>query len=178
MRFRPCIDIHNGKVKQIVGGSLQDEGELRQGELCLRPGRRRTLAEAIPEGWACRRTCDPSEPCLLSLLPGDQDGRRLSALAAYPGGLQAGGGITAGKRGGIPGRRGKPCDRDFLYLPGRPDPVGEPGAPAAGGGERADRNRRKLPEAGGRRRYRDRSVAEVYRCEADRSDSGEAWQKL
>lgn len=26
MRFRPCIDIHNGKVKQIVGGSLQDEG--------------------------------------------------------------------------------------------------------------------------------------------------------
>lgn len=24
MRFRPCIDIHNGCVKQIVGGSLQD----------------------------------------------------------------------------------------------------------------------------------------------------------
>ena len=24
MRFRPCIDIHNGKVKQIVGGSLTD----------------------------------------------------------------------------------------------------------------------------------------------------------
>ena len=27
MRFRPCIDIHNGKVKQIVGGSLQDQGD-------------------------------------------------------------------------------------------------------------------------------------------------------
>ena len=26
MKFRPCIDIHNGKVKQIVGSSLQDEG--------------------------------------------------------------------------------------------------------------------------------------------------------
>ena len=26
MRFRPCIDIHNGEVKQIVGGSLKDEG--------------------------------------------------------------------------------------------------------------------------------------------------------
>lgn len=26
MEFRPCIDIHNGKVKQIVGGSLLDEG--------------------------------------------------------------------------------------------------------------------------------------------------------
>ncbi|MCD8381084.1 MAG: phosphoribosylformimino-5-aminoimidazole carboxamide ribotide isomerase, partial [Lachnospiraceae bacterium] len=25
MRFRPCIDIHNGKVKQIVGSSLSDE---------------------------------------------------------------------------------------------------------------------------------------------------------
>ena len=27
MRFRPCIDIHNGQVKQIVGGSLCDEGD-------------------------------------------------------------------------------------------------------------------------------------------------------
>ena len=27
MRFRPCIDIHNGTVKQIVGGSLRDEGD-------------------------------------------------------------------------------------------------------------------------------------------------------
>ena len=26
MRFRPCIDIHNGEVKQIVGGSLKDSG--------------------------------------------------------------------------------------------------------------------------------------------------------
>ncbi|MCR4654443.1 MAG: phosphoribosylformimino-5-aminoimidazole carboxamide ribotide isomerase [Eubacterium sp.] len=28
MRFRPCIDIHNGKVKQIVGSSLKDEGDM------------------------------------------------------------------------------------------------------------------------------------------------------
>ena len=27
MKFRPCIDIHNGKVKQIVGGSLLDKGD-------------------------------------------------------------------------------------------------------------------------------------------------------
>ncbi len=26
MKFRPCIDIHNGQVKQIVGGSLKDSG--------------------------------------------------------------------------------------------------------------------------------------------------------
>ena len=25
-KFRPCIDLHEGKVKQIVGGSLTDEG--------------------------------------------------------------------------------------------------------------------------------------------------------
>ena len=30
MKFRPCIDIHNGKVKQIVGGSLKDEGHQAQ----------------------------------------------------------------------------------------------------------------------------------------------------
>lgn len=28
MKFRPCIDIHNGKVKQIVGGNLKDQGYL------------------------------------------------------------------------------------------------------------------------------------------------------
>lgn len=27
MKFRPCIDIHNGKVRQIIGGSLRDEGD-------------------------------------------------------------------------------------------------------------------------------------------------------
>lgn len=27
MKFRPCIDIHNGQVKQIVGGSLLDQGD-------------------------------------------------------------------------------------------------------------------------------------------------------
>ena len=28
MEFRPCIDIHNGKVKQIVGGTLKDQGDM------------------------------------------------------------------------------------------------------------------------------------------------------
>lgn len=27
MRFRPCIDIHNGKVKQIIGSTLKDKGD-------------------------------------------------------------------------------------------------------------------------------------------------------
>ena len=30
MKFRPCIDIHNGKVKQIVGGSLRDLGDFAE----------------------------------------------------------------------------------------------------------------------------------------------------
>ena len=28
MEFRPCIDIHNGKVKQIIGGTLKDQGDM------------------------------------------------------------------------------------------------------------------------------------------------------
>ena len=30
MEFRPCIDIHNGQVKQIVGGSLKDWNDLAE----------------------------------------------------------------------------------------------------------------------------------------------------
>ena len=30
MEFRPCIDIHNGKVKQIVGDSLLDKGDVAE----------------------------------------------------------------------------------------------------------------------------------------------------
>ena len=35
MEFRPCIDIHNGLVKQIVGSSLQDEGDVAQESLTV-----------------------------------------------------------------------------------------------------------------------------------------------
>ncbi len=34
MKFRPCIDIHNGKVKQLVGGTLKDKGNKAQENLC------------------------------------------------------------------------------------------------------------------------------------------------
>ena len=30
MEFRPCIDVHNGAVKQIVGGTLRDSGDRAQ----------------------------------------------------------------------------------------------------------------------------------------------------
>ena len=36
MKFRPCIDIHNGKVKQIVGGSLLDKGDYAKENLFIK----------------------------------------------------------------------------------------------------------------------------------------------
>lgn len=33
VRFRPCIDIHQGTVKQIVGGTLKDPGDERSAHL-------------------------------------------------------------------------------------------------------------------------------------------------
>ena len=46
MKFRPCIDIHNGKVKQIVGGSLKDEGDMAQTNLLqnrMQPGMQKNI---------------------------------------------------------------------------------------------------------------------------------------
>lgn len=92
MRFRPCIDIHNGQVKQIVGGSLTDEGNLAE------------------ENFASARTADyfadlyrrdglrGGHVILLNPVSSEYYDRTkeqaLRALAAYPGGLQLGGGIT------------------------------------------------------------------------------------
>ena len=40
MEFRPCIDIHNGKVKQIVGGTLKDFGDIAQENFVAEQDRR------------------------------------------------------------------------------------------------------------------------------------------
>ncbi len=90
MQFRPCIDIHNGKVKQIVGGSLTDAAAkenfvadkdaahfailykdlgIKGGHVILLNGR------GTPEYEATKA-------------------QAISALNAYPGGLQVGGGIA------------------------------------------------------------------------------------
>ena len=37
MKFRPCIDIHNGSVKQIVGGTLSDRGNQAEDNLPFTP---------------------------------------------------------------------------------------------------------------------------------------------
>lgn len=92
MEFRPCIDIHNGKVKQIVGGSLRDKNNhvtenfvaeqdasyyaSLYREAGIRGGHIILLNSAESEYYAATKE------------------QALSALSAYPGGLQVGGGIT------------------------------------------------------------------------------------
>lgn len=82
--FRPCIDLHEGRVKQIVGGSLTAD-----------PARLRTnFVSDRPAAWYAdlyRRDALRGGHVIM-LGPGNEDAAR-SALAAFPGGLQIGGGI-------------------------------------------------------------------------------------
>lgn len=93
MKFRPCIDIHNGKVKQIVGGSLADSGNKAKenfvseqgGEFYARLYRER----GISGGHIILLNAVNSE-----YYEADKS-QAFAALAEYPNGLQLGGGITA-----------------------------------------------------------------------------------
>lgn len=92
MEFRPCIDIHNGKVKQIVGTSLKDEGDQAAEnfvaeqdagffadlyrEKGIRGGHIILLNAAGSEYYEATRQ------------------QAMLALSRFPSGLQAGGGIT------------------------------------------------------------------------------------
>lgn len=82
--FRPCIDLHNGRVKQIVGGTLSgNSGELETNFVSDRPaGYYANIyrKDALLGGH------------VIQLGPGNDTAAR-EALAAYPGGLQIGGGI-------------------------------------------------------------------------------------
>ena len=86
MLFRPCIDLHQGKVKQIVGGTLRD-GEADQPVTNFETERssadyaRMYREDNLPGGH------------VIMLGPGNEQAAR-SALQAYPGGLQVGGGIN------------------------------------------------------------------------------------
>ena len=84
--FRPCIDLHEGKVKQIVGGSLQDDGA----------GLRTNFVSERPASWFAelyRRDGLPGGH-VIKLGPGNDEAAR-EALAAFPGGLHLGGGVDA-----------------------------------------------------------------------------------
>lgn len=92
MKFRPCIDIHNGKVKQIVGGSLRDENDAAAENF---------VAEQDAAFYAEFYKKDGIKGGHVILLnhkdsPYYMETKKqaMLALGAYPDGLQAGGGIT------------------------------------------------------------------------------------
>ncbi len=87
MKFRPCIDLHNGTVKQIVGSSLSDSqpGELKTNFTAEKPSS--YYAEMYKRD-------NLTGGHIIKLGPGNDEAAR-EALAAWPGGMQIGGGITA-----------------------------------------------------------------------------------
>jgi phosphoribosylformimino-5-aminoimidazole carboxamide ribotide isomerase len=82
--FRPCIDLHEGRVKQIVGGSL-DTAELRTNFISEKPST--WFAELYKRDGL-------KGGHIIMLGPGNEPAA-LEALRAYPGGLQLGGGVSA-----------------------------------------------------------------------------------
>lgn len=91
MKFRPCIDIHNGKVKQIVGGSLKDQGDKAQENFVAGQDAAfyaRLYREAGLYGGHVILLNHAGSPYYEATRQ-----QALLALAAFPGGFQIGGGI-------------------------------------------------------------------------------------
>jgi len=84
-RFRPCIDLHGGQVKQIVGSTLKDTG----------PGPDTNFVSDKDAAWFAEtyRKDNLTGGHVIKLGPGNDEAAK-SALKAYPKGLQIGGGIT------------------------------------------------------------------------------------
>ena len=93
MEFRPCIDIHNGKVKQIVGGTLKDQGDQAAENF--------VSEQNAPFYAKLYQSCGIRGGHIILLNAKDSSyyeatkSQALAALQVYPGGLQVGGGITA-----------------------------------------------------------------------------------
>ena len=85
-KFRPCIDLHDGRVKQIVGSSLSDSGA----------GLKTNFETDRSPAWFAElyKKDGIRGGHVIMLGKGNVDAAK-AALAAYPGGLQVGGGITA-----------------------------------------------------------------------------------
>jgi phosphoribosylformimino-5-aminoimidazole carboxamide ribotide isomerase len=82
--FRPCIDLHEGKVKQIVGGTLSDAG-----------ARTNFVSKQSAAWFAELYRRDDLRGGHVIMLGAGNDAEARAALAAFPGGLQIGGGINA-----------------------------------------------------------------------------------
>ena len=86
MRFRPCIDLHHGKVVQIVGGSLNE-----QSNSTLQTN---FVSEQAPQDYArLYQQAGLVGGHVISLGQGNQEAA-LQALQAWPGGMQFGGGVN------------------------------------------------------------------------------------
>ena len=93
MKFRPCIDIHNGKVKQIVGGSLNDEeNQAKQNFESEQDAA--YYARLYKKDGLCGGHVILLNPSFSEYYEATKK-QALEALNAYPKGLQIGGGITA-----------------------------------------------------------------------------------
>lgn len=84
--FRPCIDLHDGRVKQIVGGTLSDNG---QGLVT------NFVSDHPPHYYASMYQKDGLKGGHVILLGTGNDEAAKEALGAYPNGLQVGGGVNA-----------------------------------------------------------------------------------
>lgn len=83
--FRPCIDLHEGKVKQIVGSSLKDTGA----------GLRTNFeTDRSPAYFAKLYQKDGLRGGHVIMLGKGNETAAKEALSAYPGGLDVGGGIN------------------------------------------------------------------------------------
>jgi len=83
--FRPCIDLHEGKVKQIVGGTLGDSGL------------KTNFVSDRSAAWYADlyRRDNLVGGHVIMLGPGNETAAR-EALGAFPGGMHIGGGINPG----------------------------------------------------------------------------------
>lgn len=86
MEFRPCIDLHDGKVKQIVGSTLGHTD--------------RDVVENFTSNYdstyyAAMFATDKLTGGHVIMLGSGNEEAAIRALQAYPNGLQVGGGITA-----------------------------------------------------------------------------------
>ncbi|KAL0374871.1 UNVERIFIED_CONTAM: 1-(5-phosphoribosyl)-5-[(5-phosphoribosylamino)methylideneamino] imidazole-4-carboxamide isomerase [Sesamum radiatum] len=91
VQFRPCIDIHKGKVKQIVGSTLQDS---KEGESGLITNYESDKSAAEYAKMYKDDSLTGGHVIMLGADPLSQSAA-IEALHAYPGGLQVGGGINS-----------------------------------------------------------------------------------
>lgn len=87
--FRPCIDLHEGRVKQIVGGTLGERSELKTN----------FVSEKGSAWYATLYRQDGLRGGHVIMLGAGNEKAALEALGAYPGGLQIGGGIHSDNAG-------------------------------------------------------------------------------